>query len=138
MDTRANRRYLKALSFAVERHGAVHQARKGTVFPYVVHPIRVAEILDRFEYGEDVVVAGMLHDVVEDAGVTYAELTRRFGKRVSTLVEKASEPDKSLPWRARKEHTISRVSTESDNEALAVIAADKLDNIRSLAETLRS
>lgn len=118
VDTQANPRYLKALAFAAERHGAARQPRKGTVFPYVVHPIRVAEILDRFGYGEDVVVAGMLHDVVEDAGVTYAELTSTFGKRVSTLVEKASEPDKSLPWRTRKAHTIDGISTEVASDPL--------------------
>jgi guanosine-3',5'-bis(diphosphate) 3'-pyrophosphohydrolase len=83
METHANRRYLEALAFAVERHGGARQPRKGTGFPYVVHPIRVAEILDRYGYDEDVVVAGMLHDVVEDAGVTHAELERAFGIRVS-------------------------------------------------------
>lgn len=138
MEGRASHPYLEALAFAVERHGAARQSRKGTRFPYVVHPIRVAEILDRFRYGEDVVVAGMLHDVVEDAAVTPAELERVFGARVSILVEKASEPDKSLSWRERKEHTIARTASESDSDALAVVAADKLDNIRSLAETLRS
>ena len=56
MEKDANLRYLVALSFAVERHAAVRQSRKGTDFPYVVHPIRVAEILDRFGYGEEVVV----------------------------------------------------------------------------------
>jgi Domain of unknown function (DUF6946)/HD domain len=138
METHANRRYLEALAFAVERHGAARQPRKGTGFPYVVHPIRVAEILDRFGYDEDVVVAGMLHDVVEDADVTHAELDLVFGTRVSALVEKASEPERSLSWRKRKEHTIARISTERDTDALAVVGADKLDNVRSLAETLRS
>src|SRR5262245_54660285 len=138
METQANPRYLEALSFAVERHGAARPPRKGTAFPYVVHPIRVAEILDRFGYDPDVVVARMPHDVVEDADVTPAEVERVFGTRVSALVEKASEPDKSLSWRTRKEHTIARISTERDTDALAVVGADKLDNVRSLAETLRS
>jgi (p)ppGpp synthase/HD superfamily hydrolase len=112
----ASASYLAALSFAVERHGAVRQTRKGTSFPYVVHPIRVAEILDRFGYSEDTVVAGLLHDTVEDAEVRYEELARRFGERVATLVEKASEHDKSLDWRPRKEHTIDRAA---DTQRLA-------------------
>src|SRR3954466_13385740 len=122
MDTRANRRYLKALAFAVERYGAARQPRKGTTFPYVVHPIRVAEILDRFNYSEETVVAGILHDTVEDANVMYDEIAGTFGERVSTLVEKASEHDKTLTWRARKEHTIARAAAEDDLEALGLVA----------------
>jgi hypothetical protein len=57
---------------------------------------------------------------------------------VATVVEKASEPDKSLEWRERKQHTIDRAAAEDDLDALAVIAADKLDNVRSLQETLRA
>lgn len=138
MKTTANPRYLKALAFAVDRHGAVKQPRKGTDFPYVIHPIRVAEILARFGYTEDVVIAGLLHDVVEDAKVTYKELDTEFGARVRDLVRKASEPDKSLDWDTRKRHTIDSLAAESDQDARGLIAADKLDNIRSLAETLRS
>jgi len=138
MEKDANPRYLEALSFAVERHAAVRQPRKGTDFPYAVHPIRVAEILDRFGYGEEVVIAGVLHDTVEDAGVSHAELTHEFGERVSELVKKASEPDKSVDWRARKQHTIARATTENNLDALALVAADKLDNVRSLQETLRA
>lgn len=54
------------------RHGLVEQARRGTQFPYVVHVIRVAEILERFRCGEDVVVAGFLHDKVEDVASAVA------------------------------------------------------------------
>jgi hypothetical protein len=133
----ANPRYLEAVSFAVERHGLVAQARKGTDFPYVIHPIRVAEILSRFGYTEDVVVAGLLHDTIEDAGVTVDELRRCFGDRVAELVEAASEPDKSLDWRTRKQHTIDRVA-DLDTDAVALIVADKLDNVRSLQDTLRA
>jgi hypothetical protein len=138
MEKEANSRYLEALSFAVARHTAVRQARKGTQFPYVVHPIRVAEILDRYGYDEELVVAGLLHDTVEDAGVTFADLAESFGERVAALVESASEPDKTLDWRPRKQHTIERAAADLDSGALALVAADKLDNVRSLQETLRS
>jgi (p)ppGpp synthase/HD superfamily hydrolase len=138
MTERANPQYLRALAFAVDRHGRVEQARKGTAFPYVVHVIRVAEILERLPVGEDVVVAGFLHDTVEDAGVTYDELRVEFGGRVATLVEKVSEPDKTLDWRTRKQHTIHRIEREDDPEALMLKAADMLDNVRSIRETLRA
>jgi hypothetical protein len=133
----ANEQYLKALEFAVLRHGAVKQERKGTEFPYVVHPIRVGEILDRFGYSDDLVVAGLLHDLVEDAGVALDEL-QTFGARVAELVDKVSEKDKSLPWKPRKKQAIAALQQETDQDVLALVAADKLDNVRSLAETLRA
>jgi hypothetical protein len=134
----SNEHYDQALAFAAERHAAVRQARRGTSFPYIVHPIRVGQILDRFQQEEDVVVAGLLHDTIEDAGVTYEELTAVFSNRVATLVEKASEPDRSADWQTRKQHSIDRVRGEDDPQALAVVAADKLDNVLSLRETLRA
>ena len=70
MEGNSNPSFEKALAFAAETHGAVKQERKGTDFPYVAHPIRVAELLDRFERDEDVVVAGFLHDTIEDTQVT--------------------------------------------------------------------
>ncbi len=134
----ANPRIQEAISFAVEAHGKVGQARKDTTFPYVVHPIRVAEILYAFGYGEDVVAAGCLHDTIEDAGVTVEELRTRFGDRVASLVTAASEPDRSPDWQERKEHTIESLRTETDRDVLGLVAADKLDNVRSIAETLKT
>jgi (p)ppGpp synthase/HD superfamily hydrolase len=138
VEAHANPVFLRAVAFAVAKHGAVQQARKGTSFPYVVHPLRVGETLDRFGEPEDVVVAGLLHDVTEDAGVTHAEIVLEFGQRVAELVGKASELDSALPWQERKERTVARVRAETDRQALAVVAADKLDNTYSLQNTLRA
>jgi hypothetical protein len=133
-----NPTYVKALAFAADRHSKARQPRKGTAFPYVVHVIRVAEILDRFGYSEDVVVAGFLHDSVEDTDTTFNEIEAEFGERAAALVQKASEPDKSLDWETRKQHTIDRLQVEADPDALALVAADKLDNVLALKDTLRS
>src|SRR4051812_14115670 len=133
----ANPRFEEALTFAAGAHGRARQERKGTDFPYVSHPIRVAEILDRFGYSDDVVIAGFLHDTVEDAGVSLDEISVAFNAGVAPLVPAASEPDKSQPWRARKEHPIPRLQSETDAGALGLVAADKLDNVRSIADTLR-
>ncbi len=125
----------EALAFAVEAHGRVRQARKGTAFPYVIHPLRVGEILYRHGCDEDVIRAGMLHDTIEDAQVSRAELAERFGERVAELVVGASEPDRNASWRERKEHTIAFVRT-APADVLEVLAADKLDNVRSIKESL--
>jgi (p)ppGpp synthase/HD superfamily hydrolase len=126
---------LDAVRFAVDAHGRVRQARKGTAFPYVIHPLRVGEILYRHGADEDVVRAGLLHDTIEDARVSAQELAERFGPRVADLVLGVSEPDKSAPWRVRKEHTIASVRTAPD-DVLHVLAADKVDNVRSIKESL--
>ena len=137
MEGNANPRFEEALAFAAQAHRAVRQERKGTDFPYIAHPIRVAEILDRFECGEDVIVAGFLHDTIEDAGVTAEEIRTTFGPRVAGLVTSVSEPDKSLPRTTRMQHTVERVEQEQDSDVLALVAADKLDNVRALTDTLR-
>lgn len=133
----ANPRFEKALAFAARAHRAVKQERKGTDFPYIAHPIRVAEILDRFGCDEDVIVAGFLHDTIEDANVTEDEISTAFTPRIAALVAAVSEQDKSLPWKTRKQHTIEHLEGESDPQVLALAAADKLDNVRAITDTLR-
>jgi HD domain len=59
-----------ALAFAVDAHGRVEHTRKGTRFPYMIHPIRVAWILERHGYDDEIVAAGLLHDTIEDTDVT--------------------------------------------------------------------
>src|SRR3954468_17466379 len=107
MAGKANPRFEEALSFAAQAHGKAKQERKGTDFPYVAHPIRVAEILDRFDCSEDVIVAGFLHDPLKDAKLTTKEIAAAFSPRIAGLVNSVSEPDKSLPWKQRKEAALA-------------------------------
>jgi (p)ppGpp synthase/HD superfamily hydrolase len=123
-----------AIEFAAKAHRG--QFRKGIRVPYIVHPIRVAEILTRHNCSQTVVVAGILHDVAEDTPRTLRDVGRRFGKRVASIVEAVSERDKSRPWRKRKEETLERIRSASP-EMLLVECADKLDNIRSIRDDLR-
>ncbi len=136
MSEPSNPRYDEALAFAAQAHSAVRQSRKGTAFPYVVHPIRVADILDKYGLGEDVVVAGFLHDTIEDTDVTAVEVETFFGPRVRQLVESVSEPDKRAPWKQRKQLTIDHLVAEDDLDVLSLTAADKLDNVRSTSDML--
>src|SRR3954466_13916597 len=137
MTGKANPRFDSALAFAARAHSAVKQERKGTDFPYVAHPIRVAEILDRFDCSEDVIVAGFLPDTIEDAKLATKEIAAAFSPRIAGLVNSVSEPDKSLPWKQRKEAALARLEEEQDLDVLALLAADKLDNVRAISDTLR-
>jgi hypothetical protein len=119
----------QALEFAAKAHQG--QLRKGTDIPYITHPVAVAWILHDAGCDEDVVVAGLLHDVTEDAKVPLDTLRKAFGERVARIVAVCSEPDKSLPWITRKEHSIRQL-TECDDDARAVAAADKLHNVQCM------
>jgi (p)ppGpp synthase/HD superfamily hydrolase len=123
-----------ALEFAAAAHRG--QYRKGTRIPYIVHPLGVARTLIELNCADEVVVAGLLHDTVEDAGVTLEEIESRFGSRVAVLVSGASEPDKTAVWEQRKSHTLDILRETPDTELLLLSCADKLDNIRALRSDL--
>lgn len=118
-----------ALTFAAFAHR--HQTRKGTEIPYIVHPYAVGLKLQRAGCTDEVVAAGILHDVIEDTPVTIENLRMEFGARVAEIVAQCSEPDRSLPWEKRKEHTITFLRT-APFEVKLVAAADKLDNLRGI------
>ena len=118
-----------AIEFATKAHSG--HFRKGTKIPYIVHPLGVAKILIENGCPEEVVVAGILHDTVEDTPVTIEDIRRSFGEKVASLVEGASEPDKSDTWENRKRHTIDCLKT-APLDVLLVSLADKLDNIRAI------
>lgn len=137
-----NRRNL-ALAFAARAHR--EQIRKGTDeqpddldtilgrgVPYFMHPAAVGMILIEHEASDDAVIAGILHDVLEDANVPVSVLEQTFGSRVAQLVVAESEPDKSLSWRERKEHTIRNLADCEDEDVKLVAAADKLHNVQSI------
>lgn len=120
----------KAIMFATLAHAG--QVRKGEKDkPAIIHPLAVAQTL--IEYGADnnVIVAGILHDVWEDTKYSLEDIKDKFGEDVAHLVELASEPDKSKTWEERKEHTIETTKKLTLREKL-VLLADKINNIESL------
>lgn len=123
----------QAIEFAARAHHG--QYRKGTRVPYLIHPLRVCQSLIEAGTPEEVAVAGLLHDVVEDTPCTLAEIRERFGERVAMLVEGASEPDKRDTWENRKRHTVNSLES-ADADLLCLSLADKLDNLRSFREDL--
>lgn len=120
-----------AIEFAARAHAG--QYRKGTRIPYIVHPLAVARILIEHQAPDDVIVAAVLHDVVEDTQVTLPEIRAAFGSDVAGLVQAMSEPDRSDTWENRKRDTLAFMETATQ-EVLLIKVADQLDNIRSLRE----
>lgn len=125
-------KYFKAIDFAQKAHKG--QYRKGSDIPYIIHPLGVMEILIRNGAKEDAVIAGVLHDVVEDTDYTIEDIRIIFGDRVAQLVDYASEPHKDDEWHNRKTHTIEMLKTLKDKDALYVICADKYHNVCSMCK----
>ncbi|WMJ23965.1 HD domain-containing protein [Paludicola sp. MB14-C6] len=119
----------KAIEFATLAHDG--QKRKGSNVPYIVHPFEVAQILTLQGASEQVIVAGLLHDTIEDTHVTIEEIQTLFGKEIAHLVAGNSE-NKTLPWEERKQHTINYMKENATFEEMMICCADKLSNLRSL------
>ena len=128
-------RYARALAIAARAHHG--QLRKGTDVPYVTHPVHVARILDLHGFSEDLVLAGLLHDVLEDTDVPEDEIARQVGAEVAKLVravtEKKSEGGAERPWEVRKDEQLAHLASATA-DVLALKAADALHNA---TETLR-
>jgi len=120
----------KALQIAARAH--VNQRRKGSDIPYIVHPVAVGMILMKAGYDETLVAAGILHDTVEDTDLSLQDIEQEFGPKIAEIVGGCSEPDKALSWDQRKTHTIEYLKN-APNDIRAVACADKLHNIRSIA-----
>ena len=116
----------RAISFAVWKHRK--QMRKGTNLPYIVHPLAVMNALINFKCSEDVIIGGVLHDILEDTNTSYLELRLRFGKRVADIVKGCSE-NKKLSWKERKQETIDKMMNPVDYDVFMVELADKYCNL---------
>lgn len=128
-------RITEAFLFAARAHEG--RVRKGTNVPYILHPMEAAAIIGGVTQDEDAVVAGLLHDVVEDADVSPDALRERFGERVCAMVmadteEKRRDFPASETWRDRKRETLARVGRCADDATKAVVLGDKLSNLRAI------
>lgn len=123
----------KAIITATKAHHK--QYRKKTKIPYIIHPYAVGMILLKNGCNDEVVAAGLLHDTVEDTDLTLEDIEREFGSVVAGIVQGCSEPDKSLSWEERKEHTLEELKTASLDIRL-VACADKIHNIRSIYDDI--
>ena len=131
-------RFLRAFQFAAEKHAG--QTRKASTIPYIAHLMGVASLVLEAGGDEDLAIAALLHDVVEDCGGApmLAEVRRRFGDCVAVVVDGCTDADTvpKAPWRERKEKYIRHLKT-ADAGTRLVSAADKLNNVRSIVTDYR-
>ncbi len=118
----------KATRIAVRAHK--EQTRKESDLPYIVHPFSVALKLCKYDFPDTVIAAALVHDVVEDTGVSERELFEALGGEVMDIV-KAVTNDDTLEWTSKKKKYIETVRNGSEG-AKAVATADKVHNLESL------
>jgi (p)ppGpp synthase/HD superfamily hydrolase len=132
-------RFLRAFKFAAEKHEG--QTRKASSIPYIAHLMGVASLVLEAGGDEDLAIAALLHDVVEDCGGApmLKEVRRRFGSRVAKVVDGCTDADTDPkpPWRERKEKYILHLKS-ADADTRLVSAADKLNNVRSIVSDYRA
>jgi len=122
----------KAIRFAVKTHEVYQkQKRKGKDIAYITHPLIVGLILARVNAPEEVIIAGILHDTIEDSPkekkVSYEMIEERFGKHVADMVQSVSETGHYLTW-AQKKKTARNHIAKFNEDSLLVKSADLISN----------
>ncbi len=117
----------KAASFAADKHK--NQYRKAPHILYISHLVSVALILQKYNFSENIIAAGLLHDTLEDTETTEQELLENFGPEILQYVKEVTE-EKSLPKLERKSLYIENLNYASFG-GLAIATADKIHNTKS-------
>jgi myo-inositol-1(or 4)-monophosphatase len=125
----------RAIIFAVRAHAGTERRGKG--FPSIVHPMEAVEIVATMTPDQELLVAAVLHDTVEDTDVTIEQIRTEFGERVASFVAAESDephqrPDSVENWHDRKQAAINRIARAS-RDAKIVALGDKLSNMRGIA-----
>jgi (p)ppGpp synthase/HD superfamily hydrolase len=134
-----SRKFRKALDYAARVHA--RQIRKKTARPYIGHLLNVASLVIEYGGDEEMAIAALLHDAVEDQGglPRLRDIRKKFGKRVAHIVDGCTDSVEhpKPPWLDRKRAYVSRIKNES-SEVLLVSAADKLSNVRETLHDVRT
>jgi len=127
-----------AFAYAARIHA--QQIRKGTTIPYLSHLMSVSALVLEHGGDEELAIAGLLHDAIEDVGVEQEPIIlEHYGVRVAHTVRACTDADTfpKPPWRDRKEAYLAHLE-EADADVLLVSCADKLHNARAILSDLRT
>ena len=129
----------RAILYATKAHEGT--VRKGGTLPYIIHPLETMAMVATITSDQELLAAALLHDVVEDTGISIDDIRREFGERVAKLVDAETSRDiKGIShidsWQQRKQAALDRLTTAS-REAQIVALGDKLSNMRAIARDFR-
>ena len=129
-----------AINFAAESHRGQNRKNENET-PYIDHPYSAMLILSEYTSDEDVYISMLLHDTVEDCGVSFEQIESMFGKRVRDIVYHVTEPkffgtdSNPLTWKERKENYLALLEV-GPSESLLVATCDKIHNMSTMNNTL--
>ncbi len=119
-----------AVRFASARHA--DQCREIDGAPFIAHPIEVGSLLRSDGQPDEIIAAGLLHDVLEKTRTTSGQLHRRFGVRIARIVESVSDDPSLVDYGLRKRELRNRIA-HADPGTRAVFVADKIAKVRELS-----
>lgn len=130
--TVASPRMLQAMNFVAVAHDGHY--RKKTNIPYISHLYAVMYLLSMVTDDEDILIAGLCHDVLEDVPekVTPDLLLETFGSRVLAIVQGVTKDDTLSEWQARCDAYLAHLAQAASKESVLVSVADKLHNLMSI------
>jgi (p)ppGpp synthase/HD superfamily hydrolase len=130
----------KAIKIATWAHGTTGQLRKGTDVPFIIHPYGVMTIASLATNDEDILIACLLHDILEDVAakrpdIYNEELMREdFGDRVTAIVKDVTHDDSIYNWHKRNQKYLDHIANKASQEAVIVSTSDKIHNLLSIVE----
>lgn len=129
----------KAIKTATTAHdGQYRLSPASPKLPYVSHLFSVASIISEHSDDEDLIIAGLLHDILEDTDFKKETLLSEFGERIHELVDSVTEATKEekkrMTWKEEKENYIKKLK-EGPKEASIIASADKIHNLLSSIES---
>ena len=121
----------EAIKFATEAHG--DQKRKYTGEPYITHPIAVMEIVREVPHTEEMLIAAVLHDTVEDTPVTIEDIKTKFGTKVAELVDGLTDVSRPEDGNRKTRKALDRAHLAKQNaEVQTIKLADLIHNTMSI------
>ena len=124
----------KALRVAAWAHEQQRQHRKGGDIPYIIHPIGTMLIASNATSDEDVLIACLMHDILEDVDSKFydeAAMRKDFGDRVASIVKDVTHDDTFTDWHERSRAYLDHLENQASDEAVIVSASDKIHNLQS-------
>lgn len=119
--------FTKALEYAKDKHEG--QTRRGTGEPYIVHPIRVAKKALELNLSQEIVIAGLLHDVIEDTDSTFQEIYNIFGGDIVIIVKNLTSDEDMIKTLGKNDYLKFKMKN-MDEESFILKLIDRLDNIQ--------
>ena len=131
--------YTERLDAAIRKAAWAHeqqgQHRKGGDIPYIIHPVGVMMIASNATDDEDILIACLMHDVLEDVDSNIygeADMRAEFGDRVVSIVKDVTKDDSLQDWHQRSRAYLDHLEHNASDEAVIVSASDKIHNLLSV------